>query len=62
MSERLKEWGYDGPETEGVARVVSAHGDYFHLICSEKLEGEALARTKSVNLLEDVFTLAVMVH
>ena len=47
MSERLKSWGYDGPESEGVARVVSAHGDYFHLICSEKSEGEALARTKS---------------
>ena len=47
MSERLKEWGFDGPETEGVARVVSAHGDYFHLICAEKPEGEALARTKS---------------
>ena len=44
---RLKEWGYDGPETDGVARVVSAHGDYFHLICTEKPEGEALARTKA---------------
>ena len=44
---RLKAWGYDGPETEGVARVVSAHGDYFLLVCNEKPEGEALARTKS---------------
>lgn len=44
---RLKEWGYDGPEREGVARVVSAHGDYFHLVCAEKPEGEALARTKA---------------
>ena len=44
---RLKEWGYDGPETVGVARVVSAHGDYFHVICGEMQEGEALARTKS---------------
>ena len=44
---RLKEWGYDGPETEGVARVVSAHGDYFHIVCAEKPEGEALARTKA---------------
>lgn len=41
------EWGYDGPETEGVARVVSSHGDYFHLVCNEKTEGEVLARTKS---------------
>ena len=46
-SGRLKAWGYEGPETEGVARVVSAHGDYFHLICNEKSEGEALARTKA---------------
>ena len=44
---RLFAWGYDGPETEGVARIVSAHGDYFHLICNEKPTGEALARTKS---------------
>jgi len=44
---RLRAWGYDGPETEGVARVVSAHGDYFHVICNEKAEGEALARTKA---------------
>lgn len=44
---KLRKWGYDGPETEGVARVVSAHGDYFHLICAEKPEGEALARTKA---------------
>ena len=28
-----------------MARVVSAHGDYFHLICNEKETGEALART-----------------
>jgi ribosome biogenesis GTPase len=47
MGSRLKDWGYDGPETEGVARVTSAHGDYFHLICEEKAEGEALARTKA---------------
>ena len=44
---RLKAWGYTGEETAGVARVVSAHGDYFHLVCNEKPEGEALARTKS---------------
>lgn len=46
-SRRLTQWGYEGPETEGVARVVSAHGDYFHLICAEKPEGEVLARTKA---------------
>ena len=44
---RLKAWGYRGDETAGVARVVSAHGDYFHLICNEKETGETLARTKS---------------
>ena len=45
--ERLKAWGYWGDETEGVARVTSAHGDYFHVVCDEKPEGEAIARTKS---------------
>lgn len=44
---RLWAWGYGGDETEGIARVVSAHGDYFHIVCNEKEEGEALARTKS---------------
>lgn len=47
VEERVRDWGYDGPETEGVARVVSAHGDYFHLVCNEKPEEEALARTKA---------------
>ena len=47
MRDRLREWGYEGPETEGVARVVSAHGDYFHLVCNEMQEGEVLARTKA---------------
>ena len=47
MRGRLGAWGYEGPETEGVARVVSAHGDYFHLVCNEKQEGEVLARTKA---------------
>ena len=37
---RLKAWGYRGDETAGVARVVSAHGDYFHLVCNEKETGE----------------------
>lgn len=45
--ERLKAWGYQGSEREGVARVVSAHGDYFHIVCNEQPEGEALARTKA---------------
>ena len=44
---KLKAWGYEGDEAEGVARIVSAHGDYFHVVCNEKPEGEALARTKA---------------
>lgn len=44
---RLHDWGYDGAETSGVARVVSAHGDYFHIVCAEKPQGEVLARTKA---------------
>ncbi len=31
---------------ESFARVVSAHGDYYHVMCDEH-EGEALARTKA---------------
>lgn len=45
--ERLIAWGYRGSERNGVARVVSSHGDYFHIVCNEQPEGEALARTKS---------------
>ena len=44
---RLKSWGYWGNESEGVARVTSAHGDYFHVVCNEMAEGEAIARTKA---------------
>ncbi len=44
---RLWAWGFSGPENEGVARIVSAHGDYFHMVCNEKPDGEVLARTKA---------------
>ena len=44
---RMQAWGYSGPETGGVARIVSAHGDYFHIVCNEKPDGEVLARTKA---------------
>ena len=44
---RLSAWGYGGSETGGIARVVSAHGDYFHLVCEERVDGEVLARTKA---------------
>ena len=43
---RLADFGWTGEETGGVGRVVSAHGDYFHLVCNEA-EGEILARKKS---------------
>ena len=42
---RLEEFGYRGEAREGVARVVSAHGDYYHLVCNE-CGGEILARKK----------------
>ncbi len=45
--ERLRAWGYRGDDPDGVARVTSAHGDYFHVVCGEMEEGEAIARTKA---------------
>lgn len=42
---RLEEFGYRGKEAEGVARIVSHHGDYYHLVCNEA-GGEILARKK----------------
>jgi ribosome biogenesis GTPase len=51
----LERYGFDaerraaaGPPPEGeiFGRVVSAHGDYFHLVC-DAAEGEILARKKS---------------
>ena len=30
----------------GIGRVVSAHGDYYHLVCNEQPTGEILARKK----------------
>ena len=43
---RLRQFGWRGEETSGVGRVVSAHGDYYHLVCNERPEGEILARKK----------------
>ena len=43
---RLGQFGWRGEETSGVGRVVSAHGDYYHLVCNERPEGEILARKK----------------
>lgn len=43
---RLEAYGWQGAETQGVARVVRAHGDYYHLVANEREEGEIIARTK----------------
>ena len=42
---RLERFGWQGAVEPGVGRVVSAHGDYYHLVCNEA-EGEILARKK----------------
>lgn len=43
---RIEKFGWTGKVEEGIARVVSAHGDYFHLVANERPEGEILARKK----------------
>lgn len=44
---RLRQFGFSpgGDDTSGIARIVSAHGDYYHLVCDEAA-GEVLARKK----------------
>lgn len=42
---RLERFGWRGEAVPGVARIVSAHGDYYHLVCNEA-EGEIIARKK----------------
>ena len=42
---RLEEFGWRGKVEPGIGRVVSAHGDYYHLVCNEA-EGGILARKK----------------
>ena len=42
---RIEEFGWRGDAAPGIGRVVSAHGDYYHLVCNEA-EGEILARKK----------------
>lgn len=49
---RLESWGFRGCNGDsvgsgesGIARIVSAHGDYYHIVCNEA-EGELLARKK----------------
>ena len=43
---RIEKFGWRGAVEPGIGRVVSAHGDYYHLICNEQSEGEILARKK----------------
>ena len=45
MKSRIEQFGWSGTLEPGIGRVVSAHGDYYHLVCNEA-EGEILARTK----------------
>lgn len=42
---RLERFGWRGEVASGIARIVSAHGDYYHLVCNEA-EGEIIARKK----------------
>lgn len=42
---RMEKFGWTGEDRMGIARIVSAHGDYYHLVCNE-VEGEILARKK----------------
>ena len=42
---RIEEFGWRGELEGGIGRVVSAHGDYYHLVCNEAA-GEIIARKK----------------
>lgn len=42
---RIEEFGWRGKVEPGIGRIVSAHGDYYHLVCNEA-SGEILARKK----------------
>ena len=43
---RIEQFGWRGAMEPGIGRVVSAHGDYYHLVCNEQPTGEILARKK----------------
>ena len=43
---RIEQFGWRGAVEPGIGRVVSAHGDYYHLVCNEHPTGEILARKK----------------
>ncbi len=42
---RIEKFGWRGAVEPGIGRIVSAHGDYYHLVCNEA-DGEILARKK----------------
>lgn len=42
---RIERFGWRGPVEPGIARITSAHGDYYHVVCNEA-EGEIIARKK----------------
>ncbi len=43
---RIEQFGWRGAVESGIGRIVSAHGDYYHLVCNEQPTGEILARKK----------------
>ena len=45
MPDGKEQFGWKGDVEPGIGRVVSAHGDYYHLVCNEQ-GGEILARKK----------------
>jgi len=50
---RIEQFGWRGAVEPGLARVVSAHGDYYHLVCNEQPAGEVLARKKKSAFRDD---------
>ena len=42
---RIERYGWRHPVEPGIGRVVSAHGDYYRLVCNEA-DGVILARKK----------------
>jgi len=43
---RIEQFGWKGAPECGIGRVISAHGDYYHLVANDQPEGEILARKK----------------
>jgi len=50
---RIESFGWRGGIEPGIGRVVSAHGDYYHLVCNET-GGEIIARKKKANFTKRV--------